>query len=68
MPERSWNLTRPGLGKVLSCRFCACSALFDRPADERALEALLKPPVIDGLTESLADLSPTDWRYRFLPG
>src|SRR4029077_418936 len=32
------------------------------PADERALEALLKPPVIDGLTESLAELSPTDWR------
>jgi serine/threonine protein kinase len=36
--------------------------LFDRPADERALEALLKPPVIQGLTESLIDLSPTDWR------
>ena len=36
--------------------------LFDRPADERALQALLKPPVIDGLTESLAELSPTDWR------
>jgi tetratricopeptide (TPR) repeat protein len=36
--------------------------LFDRPADEKALEALLKPPVIHGLTESLIDLSPTDWR------
>jgi serine/threonine protein kinase len=36
--------------------------LFDRPADERALEALLKPPVIQGLTESLIDLSPTDRR------
>jgi predicted ATPase len=36
--------------------------LFDRPADERAWEALLKPPVIQGLTESLIDLSPTDWR------
>jgi predicted ATPase len=36
--------------------------LFDRPADEKALEVLLKPPVIHGLTESLAYLSPTDWR------
>ena len=32
--------------------------LFDRPADERALEALLKPPAIPGLTESLTDLQP----------
>jgi hypothetical protein len=36
--------------------------LFDRPADQRALEALLKRPVIPGLTEPLIDLSPTDWR------
>jgi tetratricopeptide (TPR) repeat protein len=36
--------------------------LFDRPADEKALEALLKPPAILGLTETLADLSPTEWR------
>src|SRR5262245_49111983 len=36
--------------------------LFDRPADEKALEALLKPPVIHGLMESLAYLSPADWR------
>ena len=36
--------------------------LFDRPADEKALEALLKPPVIHRLTESLIGLSPTDWR------
>ena len=32
--------------------------LFDRPADEKALEALLKPPSIPGLTESLTDLKP----------
>jgi len=38
--------------------------LFDRPADEKAVRALLKPPVIPGLTESLADLSPTEWRTR----
>jgi serine/threonine protein kinase/predicted ATPase len=36
--------------------------LFDRPVDEKALGALLKPPAICGLTESLTDLSPTEWR------
>jgi tetratricopeptide (TPR) repeat protein len=36
--------------------------LFDRPADEKALEALLKPPAIRGLTESLTDLSQIEWR------
>ena len=36
--------------------------LFDRPADEKAVGALLKPPAIRGLTESLTDLSPTEWR------
>ncbi len=36
--------------------------LFDRPADEKALSALLKPPAIRGLTESLTNLSPTEWR------
>ena len=39
--------------------------LFDRPADEKALGALLKPPAIRGLTDSLADLSPTEWRTIF---
>src|SRR5271166_839773 len=36
--------------------------LFDRPADEKALGALLKPPAVRGLTESLTDLSPSEWR------
>src|SRR5260221_10522413 len=36
--------------------------LFDRPADEKALGALLKSPAIPGLTESLNDLSPAGWR------
>jgi serine/threonine protein kinase len=36
--------------------------LFDRPADETALEALLKSPAIPGLTESLTDLLPNEWR------
>jgi hypothetical protein len=33
--------------------------LFDRPADEKVLGALLKSPAIPGLTESLTDLHPT---------
>jgi RNA polymerase sigma factor (sigma-70 family) len=36
--------------------------LFDRPADGKALGALLNPPAIRGLTESLTDLSPSEWR------
>ena len=36
--------------------------LFDRPADERAIETLLRPPAIPGLTEALTNLSPSDWR------
>ena len=36
--------------------------LFDRPADEKALGALLKPPAIWGLTDSLTEMSPTEWR------
>jgi predicted ATPase len=36
--------------------------LFDRPADEKALEALLKSPAIPGLTDSLTDLHPTAYR------
>lgn len=36
--------------------------LFDRPAEEKALEALLRPPAIPGLTESLTGLRPNEWR------
>jgi predicted ATPase len=36
--------------------------LFDRPADEQTLGALLKSPAIPGLTESLTDLRQTEWR------
>ena len=36
--------------------------LFDRPADEKALAALLRPPVIRGLAESLTNLSQSEWR------
>ena len=36
--------------------------LFDRPADEKVIGVLLRPPGITGLTEPLTDLSPTEWR------
>ena len=36
--------------------------LFDRPADDKTLGTLLKPPAIPGLTEPLTDLSPAEWR------
>jgi serine/threonine protein kinase/tetratricopeptide (TPR) repeat protein len=36
--------------------------LFDRPADEKAFVALLSPPAIPSLTESLIDLSSNEWR------
>ena len=49
-----------GEGPELS--FLCILGLFDRPADEKALRALLKPPAIPGLTESLTNFSPTEWR------
>jgi predicted ATPase len=36
--------------------------LFDRAAHEKTVGALLKLPLIPGLTESLTDLRPTQWR------
>jgi serine/threonine protein kinase/predicted ATPase len=36
--------------------------LFDRPADEQTLGALLRSPAIPCLTESLTDLRPTEWQ------
>jgi hypothetical protein len=36
--------------------------LFDRPADEKAFAALLKPPAIPGLTEALTGLSTRQWQ------
>ena len=40
--------------------------LFDRPTDEKTLEALLKPPAIPVLTESLVNLSPAERRTIFV--
>jgi hypothetical protein len=45
----------------LAGEFCRLG-LFDRPAEEKALRVLLKPPAIRGLTESLTNLRPTEWR------
>ncbi len=36
--------------------------LFDRPADERVLSSLAEAPAVPGLTESLTNLSPANWR------
>jgi len=36
--------------------------LFDRPADDHTLSALLKSPAIPGLTESLTHLRPGEWQ------
>jgi hypothetical protein len=36
--------------------------LFNRPADERVIRVLLKPPAIRGLAESLIGLSPAEWQ------
>src|ERR1700751_1311842 len=36
--------------------------LFDRPAEGAKFGALLKSPEIQGLTESLTDLRPTEWQ------
>jgi hypothetical protein len=36
--------------------------LFDRPADEQTFSVLLKSAAVPGLTESLTDLRPTEWR------
>jgi hypothetical protein len=49
-------------GEVPELSVLRMLGLFDRPADEKALEVLLKPPAIRSLTESLLDLSPTEWR------
>jgi serine/threonine protein kinase len=39
--------------------------LFDRPADEKVIGVLLKSPVIPGLTDSLTNVSPSEWRMIF---
>jgi hypothetical protein len=36
--------------------------LFDRPAEKQAVEALLKSPGISGLTDSLTEMSLTEWQ------
>src|SRR5258705_4806674 len=49
-------------GEVPEVSVLRMVGLFDRPADEKALGALLKSPAIPGLTDSLTDLSQIEWR------
>jgi serine/threonine protein kinase len=53
---------RTWLGEGPELTVLCMLGLFDRPADEKALGALLKSPAIGGLTESLTDLRPTEWQ------
>jgi hypothetical protein len=62
MAERLWNSYQTWLGAGPELAILQMLGLFDRPADEKALGALLKSPAIPGLTESLTDLRPTEWR------
>jgi predicted ATPase len=50
------------LGEGPELSFLRMLGLFDRPADEKAIRVVLKPPAITGLTESLMDLSPIERR------
>jgi len=50
------------LGEVPKLSVLRMLTLFDRPADEKVLGALLKPPAIRGLTESLTNLSASEWQ------
>jgi serine/threonine protein kinase/tetratricopeptide (TPR) repeat protein len=50
------------LGEGAELAILRMLGLFDRPADEQTFGVLLKPPAIPGLTESLTDSSPTEWR------
>jgi serine/threonine protein kinase len=50
------------LGKGPELAVLRILGLFDRPAHEKAIGALLKSPAIPGLTESLADLDTGEWQ------
>jgi serine/threonine protein kinase len=50
------------LGEGAELSILRILGLFDRPAEEEALQTLLKPPAIQGLTESLVDLNPVELR------
>jgi hypothetical protein len=49
-------------GEGLELSVLRMLGLFDRPANEKALAALLKPPAIPGLTVSLTDLNQIERR------
>jgi hypothetical protein len=37
-PEKSWNLTKPGLVTAPSCQFCTCWAYLIDPLTKKRLE------------------------------
>ena len=49
-------------GEGLEVAVLRMLGLFDRPADERALESLRQAPAIPGLTEELTQVSPSEWQ------
>src|SRR6516164_5472674 len=53
---------QPCLGVGTDLSVWRLLGLFDRRAGVQALGGLLKSPAISGLTESLTDLTPTEWR------
>ena len=62
MPRKVMESYQTWFGEGPELSVLRILGLFDRPADEKALGALLRPPPIRGLTEPLSDLSPTEWR------
>src|SRR6202162_95593 len=62
MPEKVMESYQTWFGEGPELSLLRMLGLFDRPADERALAALLKAPAIPGLTELLTDLGPIEWR------
>ena len=62
MPDGSWNHTQAWFGEGPELSFLRILGLFDRPADEYAVAALLKPPAVPNLTDQLTNLSATKRR------
>jgi hypothetical protein len=58
MPESNGILPSQRFGEGPELAILRMLGLFDRPADEKALGALLKSPAIVGLTESLTNFEP----------
>jgi hypothetical protein len=55
--EREWLADQPALRAIMHM-----IGLFDRPASGDCMDALRRPPPIEGLTDAIADLDEDDWR------